>query len=341
MKAIVCEMCNGHDVVKQDGFYVCQSCGTKYSTEDAKKLMVEVEGTVDVSGSTVKVDDTDSTDRILQLARRARAEGNTENAAKYYEMVAINRPDDWESGFYSVYYQAANCKIAGITSAANRVSNNIHGTIRLMKEQLSDGAYSQPCEEMITEVSSLAKAMIDSAKNHYKECQHNLSNYTYGSSAYNSALASNNKMAAEGNERVNAALSMLGKLSMEIWGKLRDKNLAIKAADEFLNNGGGKDAYFVLLAGPDPSRAESLKKEHVKMQNYLNEQARKSGYSTGVTWLVFGIIALIIGLVIKLPKDISRGGLFIVAGTIKFTGIICGILFPIMGLLKMKNNSKN
>ena len=44
MKAIVCEMCGGNDLVKQEGVFVCQSCGTKYSVEEAKKLMVEVKG---------------------------------------------------------------------------------------------------------------------------------------------------------------------------------------------------------------------------------------------------------------------------------------------------------
>ena len=41
MKKIVCEICDGKDFVKQDGMYVCQHCGTKYTVEEAKKLMVE------------------------------------------------------------------------------------------------------------------------------------------------------------------------------------------------------------------------------------------------------------------------------------------------------------
>ena len=41
MKALVCEMCNSNDIVKQDGYYVCQTCGTKYSVEEARKLMIE------------------------------------------------------------------------------------------------------------------------------------------------------------------------------------------------------------------------------------------------------------------------------------------------------------
>lgn len=45
MKAIVCEICGSNDLVKRDGVYVCESCGTKYSVEEAKKLVgVNVQG---------------------------------------------------------------------------------------------------------------------------------------------------------------------------------------------------------------------------------------------------------------------------------------------------------
>ena len=37
MKKITCEMCGGTDLIKQDGVFVCQNCGMKYSLEDAKK----------------------------------------------------------------------------------------------------------------------------------------------------------------------------------------------------------------------------------------------------------------------------------------------------------------
>ena len=35
MQKLTCEMCGGNDLVKQDGLYVCQHCGTKYSLEDS------------------------------------------------------------------------------------------------------------------------------------------------------------------------------------------------------------------------------------------------------------------------------------------------------------------
>jgi hypothetical protein len=44
-------MCGGTDVIKQDGVFVCQSCGVKYSPEEAKKMLVEVTGEVSVKGA--------------------------------------------------------------------------------------------------------------------------------------------------------------------------------------------------------------------------------------------------------------------------------------------------
>ena len=49
MKALKCEMCGSNDVVKQDGLYVCQNCGTKYTVEEARKMMIE--GTVSIDYS--------------------------------------------------------------------------------------------------------------------------------------------------------------------------------------------------------------------------------------------------------------------------------------------------
>lgn len=43
MKKIVCEMCESTDFIKEDGLFVCQGCGCKYSMEEAKKMMKEVD----------------------------------------------------------------------------------------------------------------------------------------------------------------------------------------------------------------------------------------------------------------------------------------------------------
>jgi DNA-directed RNA polymerase subunit M/transcription elongation factor TFIIS len=39
MKQLVCTLCEKSDIIKKDGVFVCQSCGVKYSLEEAKKMM--------------------------------------------------------------------------------------------------------------------------------------------------------------------------------------------------------------------------------------------------------------------------------------------------------------
>ena len=118
MKAIVCEMCDGRNVVKQDGMYVCQSCGTKYSVEEAKKLMVEVGDAPIPAAPVTRSAPSSELDNLYTLARRARNDNNSENAKKYYEMILPLDPNSWEANFFTIFYQAMTCKIAEIQSAA-------------------------------------------------------------------------------------------------------------------------------------------------------------------------------------------------------------------------------
>ena len=103
MKQLVCEMCGSTDLLKQDGVFVCQSCGCKYSVEEAKKMMVE--GTVDVQG-TVKVDNSAFVQKYLENARRAYAKEDWEEVEKYYNMVEQNTSNNMEAVFFSAFGKA-------------------------------------------------------------------------------------------------------------------------------------------------------------------------------------------------------------------------------------------
>lgn len=129
MKQLVCEMCGSNDLIKQDSVFICQHCGTKYSVEEAKKMLVE---------GTVKIDNTDKTKNLYQIARRARTENNIEIAAKYYDMIQQEEPNSWEAVFYSVYYKAASCKIAEISFAATSISNCIPNVFILISVNNAD-----------------------------------------------------------------------------------------------------------------------------------------------------------------------------------------------------------
>lgn len=152
MKQLTCEMCGSTDLMKQDGVFVCQSCGTKYSVEEAKKMMGE--GSVDSVINTVRVDISDELKNLYLLARRARDENNSENAQKYYEQILLKDPTSWEASFYSVYYQSMNCKIGEIQSAAIRVSNCEETVLNLINENISDS------EEQRKYISEIAMRLI-------------------------------------------------------------------------------------------------------------------------------------------------------------------------------------
>ena len=89
MKALTCEMCGSTNLIKEDGVFVCQSCGTKYSVEEARKMMGE--GVVDVKG-VVKVDISDELKNLYEIARRAKDTDNAENATKYYDQILTKDP---------------------------------------------------------------------------------------------------------------------------------------------------------------------------------------------------------------------------------------------------------
>lgn len=92
MKRLTCEMCGNVDLIKQDGVFVCQACGCKYSVEEARKMMIE--GTVDVSGSTIKVDNSSQISNYKSLAETAFQSKNFAEAEKYWKKVLELDPKD-------------------------------------------------------------------------------------------------------------------------------------------------------------------------------------------------------------------------------------------------------
>jgi transcription elongation factor Elf1 len=74
MKKFVCEMCGNSDLIKQDEFFVCQYCGTKYEPEVAKKLMVEVDNSKQLAN-------------LYERARKSIEVDDLEHAAEYYKQI--------------------------------------------------------------------------------------------------------------------------------------------------------------------------------------------------------------------------------------------------------------
>ena len=141
MKQLTCEMCGSNDLLKQDGVFVCQTCGTKYSVEEAKKMMVE--GTVEVSG-TVKVDQSHLIENFLDMASSAIASGNNSEAEQYCNKVIEIDPNNYKAFLYKGTATAWQSTFANI---------RIQETINCWKKALSNCG-----EESSTEIRSYTDA---------------------------------------------------------------------------------------------------------------------------------------------------------------------------------------
>lgn len=164
MKPLTCEMCGSTNLLKQDGVFVCQSCGTKYSVEEAKKMMVE--GTVAVEG-TVKIDTSSELKNLYEIARRAKDMENAENAEKYYDMILVKDPTSWEANFYVVYYRAMKCKIAEIWSAANSLVNSIPSIFELVDKHVPEEEKIPVLNELYGRYLGIAAMLNSAATSHY------------------------------------------------------------------------------------------------------------------------------------------------------------------------------
>ena len=104
MKKIVCEMCEGSEFLKQDGMFVCQGCGMKYSAEEAKKIMVEDDTAPVVSSA----QDDMQVDNLLKLAKSSFESKNYAQAENFCNQVIsmdANNYEAWKLKGEAINYQ--------------------------------------------------------------------------------------------------------------------------------------------------------------------------------------------------------------------------------------------
>jgi len=166
MNELICEMCGSNDIIKQDGLYVCQSCGTKYSVEEAKKMMagetMEVEGTV-------KIDRSSELDNLYEIARRAKNTNNSENALKYYDQILVKDANSWEAQFYVIYFRAMNSKIAEISSVGSSLSDSIISILELVKNHIDEDKQEEVILEIYERCESASNLLFNAAKKWFND----------------------------------------------------------------------------------------------------------------------------------------------------------------------------
>ena len=112
MQAIKCEMCGSTDFVKQDGLFVCQHCGVKYTVDEAKKFMVEIDMTKKLAN-------------LYERARKSLEVDDLTHAAEYYKQILDENPSDWEAYFYSYLGEFTTFTNAQASSVALKLGDTI------------------------------------------------------------------------------------------------------------------------------------------------------------------------------------------------------------------------
>lgn len=83
--ALTCELCNSTNFVKQEGLFVCQDCGMKYSIEEAKRLMSGEAAPAAPAAAAGGVQDRIA--NFLTLARNAFDSSNNQEAESYASRI--------------------------------------------------------------------------------------------------------------------------------------------------------------------------------------------------------------------------------------------------------------
>ena len=165
MKELVCDMCGSNEIIKQDGLFVCQACNTKYSIEEARKMMfgevVEVEGTV-------KIDNSTKLSNLYELARRAYDTGDTEYAIKYYEEILLIDPNSWEAQFFVDFSRLLNDDNIDVKKI-ERFNSSINSSISIVKDELmDDDEKTSVLASMTNEIIDISSKIIDETSEYIK-----------------------------------------------------------------------------------------------------------------------------------------------------------------------------
>lgn len=158
MKAIKCELCGSTEVIKSDGIYQCVHCKAKYTVEEATKLLTDV-----------RIDRSEEYNNYLALARRAKGDGNSEEAEKYYDLVLRIEPDNWEAMFYQVFFSAMRTKLAEVSNAILKVTKSTSSVFETISRTVNPDDIKPIVSEICGSIISFGNMCMNALQNHYLE----------------------------------------------------------------------------------------------------------------------------------------------------------------------------
>lgn len=242
--AIKCEICGCGELIKQDGVFACQNCGTKYSVEEVRKMAGNNDSSFTPSPATVKVDTSDELRNLYELARRAKMSDNTTNAKRFYEQILVKDPSSWEANFYTVYYQSKDCKIGEIGLAAVNLTNALRLVFELIRDNLnSEDEKRAAVSEVASKLIDIATMLFASYKSFYDGIDYSIKNNYVQEYASNCA-ACRDILYKGGDTILSTFGESYGLICIDLWklgvgqhnilnGVFKDKQLNANIIDEY------------------------------------------------------------------------------------------------------------
>ena len=166
MKQLICETCGSAELIKQDGFFVCQICGCKYSIESQQ-------GTAAAGASELRnafaADDLEDLDKLYQVARNARKTSDSLTAMRNYGIISRRDPNSWEAVFYLAICKTKHIRNLEIGISASNVASSVKQVFTLIKEYVPDEAEKKAAvKEVIEQCYQTATHLTSASNNFYK-----------------------------------------------------------------------------------------------------------------------------------------------------------------------------
>ena len=343
MKQLVCELCRSTNFGKLDGIYVCRDCGSKYSLEEARRLLVEIQPEpvkpTEPEQPHIPVDH-------LALARQAKVNGEDAEALRHYTIVRNADPENWEATFFTVYYNALACKISQIEAAAGSVRTALGPVLEKIQAQLPQEQRQSAYAEVSLYTNKATSFLYDAARKHFDGLE------SYIRSSYSQEMVS----------RCGAALDILYALGdhfqsipqlqpmmLEAWKVgigLHEKMLPFcgnpqsnrDIISSYIHKVGQFDPAYLgeKAQSQKETRRREIMEEMGRLRNRLNAPAPKGTSKAGM--VAGGFFLLILGIVFCV-MGLEDDDLFIVfiCGLVE---LFIGIIFLVAGVSAANNGGQ-
>ncbi len=302
MKQLTCEMCGSTDLIKQDGVFVCQTCGCKYSIEEARKMMVE--GTVEVTG-TVKIDQTGAFNNLLQAARTSMSDGRFGSAYTHSAEALAIQPDHPELTAIQGLADFGKEKIiaevpSSATNAVNRFCSGISSwdvsfaekrtALQNVKKYVRVACKYQ-YEQLNDEISDLRSQLVDYSEGEERAAKWNQAAQVLAGNVFTQASAKNDlkdiQQRRQHNERIDSKISKVSDRRRKVENF---ETSSIKRIDSLLSSVSRQEQDYIAQKKAEYWEAHKEEKERLEadiaawgarvseligLQNGIRERIRK------------------------------------------------------------------